>query len=99
MRLTRKLWPPLGNTLGAIIANTQLVQEIRQQVDRQQRLYDITSRIRRTANIETILQTSAREIALSLGAKRAQIDINVENLAEFDQFSNNGHKGQPEVDK
>ena len=38
----------LGNTLGAIIANTQLVGEVRQQVERQRMLYDITSRIRRT---------------------------------------------------
>ena len=89
----------LGNTLGAIIANTQLVQEIRQQVDRQQRLYDITSRIRRTSNIETILQTSAREIALSLGAKRAQININVDNSTEDDQIANNGHNGHNRVEK
>ncbi len=89
----------LGNTLGAIIANTQLIQEVRQQVDRQQRLYDITSRIRQTSNIETILQTSAREIALTLGAKRAQIEIKVENPAPVGPSSGNGHKGHPEVKK
>ena len=89
----------LGNTLGAIIANTQLIQEVRQQVDQQQRLYDITSRIRRTSNIETILQTSAREIALSLGAKRAQINIQVENPTKSDQVSDNGHNGHHKVEK
>jgi PAS domain S-box-containing protein len=95
----QEIMASLGNTLGAIIANTQLIQEVRQQVDRQQRLYDITSRIRRTSNIETILQTSAREIALTLGAKRAQIEIKVENPAGVDPIANNGHKGLPEVEK
>ncbi len=90
----------LGNTLGAIIANTQLIQEIRQQVDRQQRIYDITSRIRRTTNIETILRTSAREIALTLGAKRAQIEINIEEPIAADPNKNgNGHKGDREDGK
>ena len=91
----------LGNTLGAIIANTQLIAEVRQQAEQQRRLYDITSRIRRTSNIETILQTSAREIALSLGAKRAQININIENPAEVAAISNNGHgrKSQQKVEK
>ena len=68
----------LGNTLGAVIANAQLVREVRQQVDRQKLLFDITNRLRRTTDIQTILQTSAREIAHSLGAKRAHIEINVE---------------------
>ncbi len=95
----QEIMASLGNTLGAIIANTQLIQEVRQQVDRQQRLYDITSRIRQTSNIETILQTSAREIALTLGAKRAQIEIKVENPAPVGHISGNGHKGQPEVEK
>ncbi len=53
----------LGNTLGAILANNQLVHEVRQQVERKQMLFDITSRIRHSSDIATILETSAREIA------------------------------------
>jgi sigma-B regulation protein RsbU (phosphoserine phosphatase) len=68
----------LGNTLGAILANNQLVQEVRQQVERKQMLFDITSRIRHTSDIPTILETSAREIARAVGARRAQIGIQIE---------------------
>ena len=41
----------LGNTLGAILANNQLVNEVRQQVERKQLLFDITSRIRHALRI------------------------------------------------
>jgi PAS domain S-box-containing protein len=88
----------LGNTLGAIVANAQLVREVRQQVDRQQMLYDITGRIRRTTDIQTILQTSAREIARSLGAKRAHIEITVEEASQANKEQDgNGHKNGQEV--
>lgn len=88
----------LGNTLGAIIANAQLVREVRQQVNRQQMLYEITGRIRRTTDIQTILQTSAREIARSLGAKRAHIEITVEEPIQIEKDQgDNGHKSEREV--
>jgi GAF domain-containing protein len=84
----------LGNTLGAIIANAQLVREVRQQVEREQMLYEITSRIRRTTDIQTILQTSAREIAHSMGARRAHIEITVEQpgLAAQIEPKNGNHE-------
>jgi len=69
----------LGNSLGAIIYNSQLIEEIRQQVFRQQFVFDATNRIRRSADIESTLRTSVSEIAQALGANRARIELKVES--------------------
>jgi GAF domain-containing protein len=65
----------LGNNIGAIVANIRLVTQVRQQVSRERQLFDATSKIRRSVDLETILQTSAQEICLALGAQRAKIRI------------------------
>ncbi len=66
----------LGDSLGAILTNARLVDQIRQQVERQRMLYEITSKIRRSVDIETILRTSVNEISRVVGARKAQIQIN-----------------------
>jgi PAS domain S-box-containing protein len=65
----------LGSTLGAILANAELVSQVQQQVEQQKQLFDITSKIRRSADIETILQTSAKELCTVLRLQSAQIRI------------------------
>jgi PAS domain S-box-containing protein len=67
----------LGNTLGAVIANAQLVLAVRRQVERQKILFEVTSKIRRSVDLNTILATSSSEICKVLGARRAQIEITV----------------------
>jgi PAS domain S-box-containing protein len=65
----------LGSNLGALIANIRLVNRIRLQVDRQRQLFDITSKIRRTVDLDTILETSATEIGRALNARRTAIQV------------------------
>jgi GAF domain-containing protein len=65
----------LADNLASIISNIQLVDQVKLQVDRQQQLYDITSKIRRSADIETIMQTSIAEICNAMGIRRASIEI------------------------
>ncbi len=65
----------LGNNIGGVIANIRLVSQVRQQVIRERQLYEVTSKIRHSVNLEAILETSAREIANALGARRAHIQI------------------------
>lgn len=65
----------LSNNLASIIANIQLVDQVRLQVERQQQLYDITSKIRRSVDVETIMKTSVAEICSALNIKRATIEI------------------------
>jgi GAF domain-containing protein len=68
----------LAGSLAAIIAHSRLLEQFRQQIEYDRLLYDITTNIRRTSNIQTILETTATEISRALGAKRTRISINVE---------------------
>ncbi len=65
----------LGGSLAAIIANARLLEQIRQQVDRERLLYEVTSKIRRSTDMQTIMATTTSELSKALGARRAQIKI------------------------
>ncbi len=65
----------LGNNLGGIIANIRLVNQVRKQVIREHQLFEVTSKIRYSVDMDTILETSVKEIARALGARRASIRI------------------------
>lgn len=65
----------LANNLASIMANIQLVDQVRLQVERQRQMYDITSKIRRSVDVETIMKTSVSEICTALNIKRATIEI------------------------
>ena len=70
----------LGGSLAAIIAHSRLLEQFRQQVEFDHLLYEITNKIRRTSNINSILETTANELNKTLGARRASIKIDLENL-------------------
>jgi len=70
----------LGGSLAAIIAHSRLLEQFRQQVEFDRLLYDITTKIRRSTNINSILETTANELNKTFGARRALIKINLENL-------------------
>lgn len=80
----------LGNNLGAILTNARLIGQVSQQVEQQKLLFEITNKIRRATDIETILQTSTREICRIVQARRAQIKVSAET-------NGNGHTGDKEV--
>jgi len=65
----------LGSTLGAILANAQLVSQVRLQVEQQKQLFEITSKIRRSSDIQSIMEISTRELAGVLRARRATIRL------------------------
>jgi len=65
----------LAGSLAAIIANARLLEQIRQQAERERLLYEITSRIRRSTDMKTILATTASELTKAVGAKRTQIRV------------------------
>lgn len=76
-----QIFGALANNLGAILHNTQLVREVRKQVEKQRQIYEITSKIRRSVDVQTILETSASEIAKALGVDQVQIEIKGADLA------------------
>jgi GAF domain-containing protein len=65
----------LGGSLAAIIANARLLEQIRTQAERERQLYEVTSKIRRSTDIHTILETTGNELMKLLGARHARIHI------------------------
>lgn len=68
----------LAGSLAAIIANARLVEQIRKQAERERLLHEISSKIRRSTDMHTILSTTVQELRRVTGAQRAQIKIGVE---------------------
>ncbi len=93
----------LAGSLAAVVANAHLVGQIQRQVDRERLLFEITSKIRRSVDIPSILETSATELGKAVGARRAHIELGippgsaeVDHAPESDSGSN-GHGSRPEV--
>jgi GAF domain-containing protein len=68
----------LAGSLAAIITNARLVDKIRKQAERERLLYEITSKIRRSTDMHTILSTTINEINRATGARRTQITVGIE---------------------
>jgi GAF domain-containing protein len=69
----------LGGSLAAIIANARLLEQIRAQAERERILFEISDKIRRTTDMETILATTASEITRAVGASRARIKVGIQS--------------------
>ncbi|HSM70909.1 MAG TPA: GAF domain-containing protein [Anaerolineales bacterium] len=65
----------LGGSLAAIIANARLLEQIRGQAERERVLFEITDKIRRTTDLQTILTTTVSELTRVTGANRVQIKV------------------------
>jgi GAF domain-containing protein len=65
----------LGGSLAAIIANARLLEQIRAQAERERILFEISDKIRRTTDMQTILATTASELTRALGASSARIKL------------------------
>jgi GAF domain-containing protein len=65
----------LGGSLAAIIANARLLEQIRAQAERERVMFEISDKIRRTTDMETILATTVSELTRAVGANSAKIKI------------------------
>ena len=65
----------LAGNMGAIISNINLIEQVRDQINRQQKLFEISSKIRRSVDLETIMQTSITEIGNAMNARHATIQL------------------------
>jgi GAF domain-containing protein len=78
----------LGGSLAAIIANARLLEQIRAQAERERILFEISDKIRRTTDMETILATTASELTRAVGATGARIKVGVvSSTVQSDQKS------------
>jgi GAF domain-containing protein len=70
----------LAGSLAAIIAHSKLLEQFRQQIERERLLYEITNKIRRTTNPDKILAITADELSKTLNTRSTQISISLQNL-------------------
>jgi|APSaa5957512622_1039677.scaffolds.fasta_scaffold01900_4 GAF domain-containing protein/HAMP domain-containing protein len=75
----------LAGSLAAIIANARLLQRVRRQAERERMLREITSKIRRSTDVQTILATTARELTNAVGAQHAQVRVIADNPADIEK--------------
>ena len=73
-----------AQSIGSRLANLRLVDQVRSQVLRQERLYDVTNKLRRTLDMESILKISATEISKIVNARKTSIQIKVEDEPIFE---------------
>jgi len=65
----------LGGSLAAIIANARLLEQIRVQAERDRLVYEVTSKIRRSTDIQSILAATANELTRITGAGYTRVQI------------------------
>lgn len=72
----------LAGSLAAIIAHSRLLEQFRNQVERERLLYEISNRLRRTTNSEKIVAITASEIGKALAARQVSIRLKLDAAEE-----------------
>ncbi len=71
----------LAGSLAAIIAHSRLLEQFRQQIERERLLYEITNKIRRTTDPQKILAVTADELSKAMNTRRTDIVVQIEDGA------------------
>lgn len=72
-----QLFLTLASQVSVAIRNARLVTSIRRRADQQRILFELTEKIRRSVDTETIMATTAEELARVLGARRTEIRLKI----------------------
>jgi GAF domain-containing protein len=65
----------VASQISAAIQNTRLLEQVQQTARRERLIHEISSRVRRSADMKAILETTARELGRALNASRASVRI------------------------
>jgi GAF domain-containing protein/HAMP domain-containing protein len=71
----QRLLSMIAAQIAVVVHNARLLSLSRQQAYQERMINEITARIRRSADIQSILKTTAEELGRTLGARRASIRI------------------------
>lgn len=71
----QRLLSTMASQVAVVIRNVHLLASARQLAERERLLYDVTSQIRRSADMHTILESTATELGRLLGIRRARISL------------------------
>jgi GAF domain-containing protein len=73
----QRLLSTIASQVALVIRNVRLLEISKSQARLERILNQITGKIRRAMDIETILQTTADELAYALNARKARIKIEI----------------------
>jgi GAF domain-containing protein len=73
----KALLEAVASRVSLALENTRLVAEAQQRAERERMIGQITTRMRETLDIETILKTAVAEIRQSLGLREAEVRLQV----------------------
>lgn len=71
----QRLLTTLAGQVAVSIRNASLLENSLHQAERERQLFEITSKIRRSTDIQSVLQTTVKELSTALGARRATIAV------------------------
>jgi len=85
----------LALQVAANLESARLFDQTRRQAEREHLLFEITSRIRRSVDMQGILTTTATELSRALGAKRASIKIGLMDAIAPEDGNGGGSGNKP----
>ncbi|MEW5872429.1 MAG: GAF domain-containing protein [Chloroflexota bacterium] len=72
-----RLISAIAAQVSVVVRNARLLETSRRQAEIERLVNEITAKIRRAVNPETIIRTTAEELVSALGAQRAKVQINL----------------------
>ncbi len=88
----RELLQIFSLNIGSLLANIRLIDQVRAQVTRQEKLFEVTNKLRRSLDMGSILQISTDEIAKLTNASKASIQIKIaeDQIPDLDSETGGG---------
>jgi len=68
----------VGLQIGLALENARLLEETRQRAEQERLISEITEHMRRTVDVETILQTTVTELGQALGVPRTYVRLGID---------------------
>ena len=88
----------IASQIAAGIQNTQLLDQVQRTARRERLIHEITSKVRRSPDIRSILETTTRELGRALNAVRSTVELGAGNgegeqdQAALDQAGDGGER-------
>jgi GAF domain-containing protein len=89
----QRLLTSLGSQIAVTIYNARLIEQSRRLAEKERRLHEVTSKIRASTDMKTILATTATELGRALNLTRAKVEAGLD-LSSTDQSPTEPHPGQ-----
>ncbi|MCA9960156.1 MAG: GAF domain-containing protein [Anaerolineales bacterium] len=70
-----RLLQAIASQVAIAVRNARLYEQAQQQAEQQTTINEISQRIRKAIDVESVLQIAAHELGLALGARRASVEL------------------------